>query len=329
MSTLNSMVVFEFILGKNVCMKNTSPHDFFSPVTPSSVIGFVGIGNMGFAMMARLLDQGWPCASYDIDPLQNRKAQAAGAQLVNAASDIGALCRISFVVVVNADQVRDVLEGDEGLLTTAQAGDVIYLCPTLGPVDVGQFAQRALGKGVHVMDSPMSGGPVRARQGQMSLMLAGPSHILAQHQPLLDAITTQRFVISETPSDAAKTKLANNLLAAIHLAGVSEVLAMAQAWGLNAQTTLDVMQASSGQSWIGQDRMQRALNNDFAPRAHTSLLAKDTRLALQACDELKVSPPALGQLATQKFEQACAQGFQEMDDASLFLQAGGKPLSGL
>jgi 3-hydroxyisobutyrate dehydrogenase-like beta-hydroxyacid dehydrogenase len=163
----------------------------------------------------------------------------------------------------------------------------------------------------------------------MSLMLAGPSHILAQHQPLLDAITTQCFVISETPSDAAKTKLANNLLAAIHLAGVSEVLAMAQAWGLNAQTTLDVMQASSGQSWIGQDRMQRALNNDFAPRAHTSLLAKDTRLALQACDELKVRPPALGQLATQKFEQACAQGFQEMDDASLFLQAGGKPLSGL
>ena len=310
-------------------MTNTAPHDFFSPVTPTSVIGFLGIGNMGFAMMARLLEQGWPCASYDIDPMQNRKAQEAGAQLVSAASDIGTLCRISFVVVVNTDQVREVLEGDQGLLKTAQAGDVIYLCPTLGPVDVGQFAQRALVKGVHVMDSPMSGGPVRARQGEMSLMLAGPSRILAQHQPLLDAITLQRFIISETPSDAAKTKLANNLLAAINLAGISEVLAMAQAWGLNAQTTLNVMQASSGQSWIGQDRMQRALNNDFAPRAHTSLLAKDTRLALQACDELKVSLPELGQLATQQFEQACSRGFQDHDDASLFLQAGGKPLSGL
>ena len=310
-------------------MTNTSPHDFFSPVTPTSVIGFLGIGNMGFAMMARLLEQGWPCASYDIDPMQNRKVQEAGALLVRAASDIGTLCRISFVVVVNTDQVRKVLEGDQGLLKTAQAGDVIYLCPTLGPVDVGQFAQSALVKGVHVIDAPMSGGPVRARQGEMSLMLAGPSRILVQHQPLLDAITLQRFVISENPSDAAKTKLANNLLAAINLAGISEVLAMAQAWGLNAQTTLNVMQASSGQSWIGQDRMQRALNNDFAPRAHTSLLAKDTRLALQACDELNVSLPELGQLATQQFEQACAQGFQEMDDASLFLQAGGKPLSGL
>jgi 3-hydroxyisobutyrate dehydrogenase-like beta-hydroxyacid dehydrogenase len=308
-------------------MTNTSPHDFFSPVTPTSIIGFLGIGNMGFAMLARLLEQGWPCASYDIDPMQNHKAQEAGARLVSAASDIGTLCRISFVVVVNSDQVREVLEGDQGLLKTAQAGDVIYLCPTLGPVEVGQFAERALLKGVHVVDSPMSGGPVRARQGEMSLMLAGPSPILAQHQPLLDAITRQRFTISETPSDAAKTKLANNLLAAINLAGISEVLAMAQAWGLNAQTTLDVMQASSGQSWIGQDRMQRALNNDFAPRAHTSLLAKDTRLALQTCEELKLSPPALGALATRQFEQACAQGFQNLDDASLFLQAGGKPFT--
>jgi 3-hydroxyisobutyrate dehydrogenase len=102
---------------------------------------------------------------------------------------------------------------------------------------------------------------------------------------------------------------------------------MAQSWGLNAQTTLSVMQASSGQSWIGQDRMTRALQNDFVPRAHTSLLAKDTRLALQACDDLKVAQPALGQLATHQFEQACLQAYKEMDDASLFLQAGGKPMS--
>jgi 3-hydroxyisobutyrate dehydrogenase-like beta-hydroxyacid dehydrogenase len=58
-------------------------------------------------------------------------------------------------------------------------------------------------------------------------------------------------------------------------------------------------------------------------------LAKDTQLALQACNDLNVSPPQLGQLATQQFAQACAQGFQDLDDASLFLQAGGKPMSGL
>ena len=307
-------------------MTNTSPHDNIVTPSKTSPIGFVGIGNMGFAMMARLTELGWQCASYDIDPLQNQKAQQMGTQVMNSAADIGTECRIRFVVVVNAEQVHEVLWGHCGMISTSQPGDVIYLCPTLGPMDVESIAKRAQKQGVSVVDSPMSGGPVRAREGQMSLMLAAPNKLLQQHQVLLDDITFQRFVISETPSDAAKTKLANNLLAAINLAGISEVLAMAQSWGLNAQTTLDVMQASSGQSWIGQDRMQRALHNDFAPRAHTSLLAKDTRLALQACVEMQLKPPALGQLATQHFEQACKGGYQDKDDASLFLQAGGKPL---
>jgi 3-hydroxyisobutyrate dehydrogenase len=133
-------------------------------------------------------------------------------------------------------------------------------------------------------------------------------------------------VIGQKPGDAAKTKLANNLLAAVNLAGASEVLAMAQAWGLSAETTLQVMQSSSGQSWIGQDRMSRALQNDFEPRAHTSLLAKDTRLALEACAHLNVSVPELGQVASQQFAKACELGFANQDDASLFLMAGGQPI---
>jgi 3-hydroxyisobutyrate dehydrogenase-like beta-hydroxyacid dehydrogenase len=213
-----------------------------------------------------------------------------------------------------------------GLLSQAQPGDLVFLCPTLGPLDVEKASDAAKAKGVFLIDSPMSGGPVRAREGQMSLMLAGDSGQMKKSEALLNAITPHRFVIGQKPGDAAKTKLANNLLAAVNLAGASEVLAMAQAWGLNAETTLSVMQSSSGQSWIGQDRMARALQNDFEPRAHTSLLAKDTRLALEACAHLKVSMPALGQVASQQFAKACELGFADQDDASLFLMAGGQPI---
>lgn len=293
-------------------------------IADKGVIGFIGIGNMGFAMMARLLSQDWHCASYDIEPAQNQKALQLGAQVLPSPADIGKLCRVTFIVVVNAAQVETVLWGPKGLLSTSKPGDVIYLCPTLGPLDVSSTAHRAKRLGVDIMDAPMSGGPVRAREGQMSLMLAGPAPVLQSHTRLLDAITPHRFTISETAGDAAKTKLANNLLAAIHLAGISEVLAMAQAWGLNAQTTLNVMQASSGQSWIGQDRMQRALQNDFAPRAHTSLLAKDTQLAMTACESLGSAKPQLGLLATHLFAEACANGYMDHDDASLFLKAGGQ-----
>ena len=289
-------------------------------------IGFIGIGNMGFAMMARLLSQAWPVFAHDIEPLRVKEAVSLGAKECASPADIALHCRISFIVVVDAQQVQSVLSGPLGLFSQSQPGDVVFLCPTLGPLDVEKAADAAKAKGVFLIDCPMSGGPVRAREGQMSLMLAGDSGVLIKNEALLNAITQHRFVIGQKPGAAAKTKLANNLLAAINLAGASEVLAMAQAWGLNAQTTLKVMQASSGQSWIGQDRMERALQNDFEPRAHTSLLAKDTRLALEACAHLKVSVPALAQVASQQFAKACEMGFANQDDASLFLMAGGQPI---
>ena len=301
---------------------NTSPTPFAQP----GPIGFIGIGNMGFAMMARLLSQAWPVFAHDIEPLRVKEAVALGANQCASPADVALQCRISFIVVVDAQQAHSVLSAPMGLLSQAQPGDLVFLCPTLGPLDVEKASDAAKAKGVFLIDSPMSGGPVRAREGQMSLMLAGDSGQLTQNEALLNAITQHRFVIGEKPGDAAKTKLANNLLAAVNLAGASEVLAMAQAWGLNAETTLRVMQSSSGQSWIGQDRMARALQNDFEPRAHTSLLAKDTRLAIEACAHLKVSVPAMGQVASQQFAKACELGFANQDDASLFLMAGGKPI---
>jgi putative dehydrogenase len=301
---------------------NTSP----TPFAQHYPIGFIGVGNMGFAMMARLLSLAWPVFAHDIEPLRVKEAVALGATECASPADIALQCRISFIVVVDAQQAHSVLLGPMGLLSQAQPGDLVFLCPTLGPLDVEKASDAAKAKGVFLIDSPMSGGPVRAREGQMSLMLAGDSGQMKKSEALLNAITPHRFVIGQKPGDAAKTKLANNLLAAVNLAGASEVLAMAQAWGLNAETTLSVMQSSSGQSWIGQDRMARALQNDFEPRAHTSLLAKDTRLALEACAHLKVSMPALGQVASQQFAKACELGFADQDDASLFLIAGGQPI---
>ncbi len=290
-------------------------------------VGFIGIGNMGFAMMARLLSQGWPVAVYDIDQQALQKAKLLGATVLSSPAEIAKQCSSTFVVVVDATQVNEVLNGHDGFMSSDQTDQVLFLCPTLGPLDVAKFAAQVQSRGLQLIDAPMSGGPIRAREGQMSFMLAGAQAVLAAQEALLNAITPHRFVISETAGDAAKTKLANNLLAGINLAGVSEVLAMAQSWGLNPQTTLAVMQASSGQSWIGQDRMQRALQNDFEPRAHTTLLAKDTRLALEACQDMSVKQPALGVVATEQFAAACLNGYAHLDDASLFLQAGGQPIA--
>ena len=81
-------------------------------------------------------------------------------------------------------------------------------------------------------------------------------------------------------------------------------------------TTLDVIEQSSGQSWIGSDRMRRAIAGDLAPRAHVTLLEKDTRLAVVEAQEAGFNGP-LGAAAAGVFAQAHAAGMAELDDAAL------------
>nr|HPG81599.1 NAD-binding protein [Piscinibacter sp.] len=110
--------------------------------------------------------------------------------------------------------------------------------------------------------------------------------------------------------------LVNNLLAGINLAGAAEALALAERAGLDASLMLDVIERSSGQSWIGSDRMRRALAGDLAPRAHTTLLNKDTHLALDMARRLGTDTP-VGAQAAALFARACDGGFASFDDASL------------
>ena len=310
---------------------------------------------MGLAMAGRLRDLGWPVAVCDTDPAAC--AQAAGLGATVFASPL-ALARamppggLMVVAVVNAAQCRDVMwgQGDGSGHTGAhsshhggsdtapllhwpgqdaaqalQPGQTVLWCPTLSPGDVEALSQRLAQQGVHSIDAPMSGGPVRARAGTMSLMVAGASGVVVAHEPVLNALANPVFRLGERVGDGARTKLVNNLLAGINLVGAAEALALASNLGLNVPATLDVIERSSGQSWIGADRMRRAIDGDLVPRAHMTLLAKDTRLANEAAAEAGFAGP-LGARAAAVFRAACESGLSELDDGALlmFLQQHGQ-----
>lgn len=282
-------------------------------------VGVIGAGNMGGAMVERLCEAGWPVTVCDIDPVRQRQAAAAGAALADlprqAAAALGAGGAL-IVVVVDAAQVREVLWGPDGAAQALQPGQTVLLCPTIAPEDVEGIAAELARQGVDGIDAPLSGGPVRARDGRMSLMVAAPAQVLARHADLLSALSDHVMRISERLGDGARTKLVNNLLAGINLVGAAEALAMAERLGLDASTTLDVIERSSGQSWIGSDRMRRAVAGDFEPRAHVTLLEKDTRLAVAAARAAGFEGP-LGARAARVFEQAHEAGMADLDDGAL------------
>jgi 3-hydroxyisobutyrate dehydrogenase len=197
------------------------------------------------------------------------------------------------------------------------AGGSVMLCPTIAPADTERFAQRLAAHGVDCLDAPMSGGPARARAGTMSLMVACADVVYERHRTLIETLADPIFRVGARIGDGARVKLVNNLLAGINLAGAAEALALAERLGLDPARTLDVIERSSGQSWIGSDRLRRAIAGDLAPRAHTTLLAKDTRLALEMAAGAHFATP-LGVQAAAQFARACESGWAGFDDASLF-----------
>jgi 3-hydroxyisobutyrate dehydrogenase-like beta-hydroxyacid dehydrogenase len=284
------------------------------PGSAGSAVGVIGVGLMGLPMAQRLRDAGHRVRVCDIDAERRRAAADDGLRVVEGAAAIAATCAVAVVAVVDGPQVMQVVEA----LCAAAPGPLrhVLLCPTIGPDEVCAAAERLAEAGMAALDVPMSGGPARARDGSMSLMVAGDPHAVAACQPVLDALSSQQVPVGERLGDGARTKLVNNLLAAANLAAAAEALALAERVGLDPARTLDLIDRSSGQSWIAHDRMTRRLAGDTAPRAHLRLLTKDSALALQMARQAGFEAP-VGAQAAATFRQASDAGLQAEDDSAL------------
>jgi L-threonate 2-dehydrogenase len=286
----------------------------------NKTVSIIGVGNMGGGMALNLLACGWRVQVHDIDLKKLAFFKEKGALALADAAQSATSSIVTIISVVDAAQVQDVLQGAGGLLHAAPAKlkrHTVLLCPTIAPQDVERCATALAQHGVRLIEAPMSGGPLRAQDGSMSLMVACEKALFEQHAGLLHDLSSRLFYVSARIGDGARTKLVNNLLAAINLAGAAEAMAMAERLGLDANRTLDVIEQSSGQSWIGSERMRRALAGRVSPPgAHMTLLAKDSRLALEAGRAAGSQHP-LGEVAAGLFAQALQAGMSELDDAQM------------
>ncbi|MEJ5990560.1 NAD(P)-dependent oxidoreductase [Ramlibacter sp. PS3R-8] len=282
----------------------------------TGTIGIVGVGNMGGGMAGRLRDRGWQVQACDLVASRVQACVRQGARAAATPAEAAAGTQALIVSVVDAAEMHEVLFGAAGAADALAPGSAVLLCPTIAPTDVERIGAALAARGLAPIDAPMSGGPARARDGSMSLMVACADAVFDAHRELLASLSNKVFRVGARLGDGARTKLVNNLLAGINLAGAAEALALAERLGLDAARTLDVIEQSSGQSWIGSDRMRRAIAGDYAPRAHVTLLQKDTRLALEAAQAAGFRA-SLGPAAHEAFNRAVAAGDAELDDAAL------------
>jgi len=288
-------------------------------------VGIIGIGAMGLPMALNLMRRGHAPCVRDIDPAAVAAARSSGLGWVGeSAAELARHCDTVVVVVVDAAQIDAVLFGDAGVVQAARpagsARQTVVLCSTIAAADTERLRDRLGEHGIDTVDAPISGGPVRAAAGELSMMVAAPRPVFERCEPLLREMASALHVVGERVGDGARTKLVNNLLAGINLVAGAEALALGARLGLDRRLLFDVIRSSSGASWMFEDRMARALENDYAPRARARILTKDVGLAVQMAEAAGVPTP-LGAQALAAFRATVDAGLGDADDAAVIRTA--------
>jgi 3-hydroxyisobutyrate dehydrogenase len=278
--------------------------------------GVIGIGAMGMGVAMRLLARGYAVSVRDIRREAEAEARAAGARVCASPAEVAAASPVVVTVVVDARQTEEVVFGPRGLAEGMAPGGVLVMCSTVSPEFSGPLAERLAPRGILALDAPISGGPARAHDGTMSMMVAGEPAAYEKARAVLEAISGKRFRVSARTGDGSKMKLVNNLMAGINLAAACEGMVFGLKLGLDPQTIFDVVSASSGASWAFGDRMPRVLSGDYSAKAAVDILAKDLGLALEAGAAARAALP-IGGAARQSFIAAAALGHGQEDDAAV------------
>jgi len=283
-------------------------------------VGVIGTGAMGGGVVQSLVRAGFATLARDIRREAQDLAVRHGAMPAASAADLARSADAVVILVVDAGQVETVLFGADGVTAAQPSPGIVLVSSTVDPAYVGDLAPRLAARGIALLDAPVSGGPAKAAAGTMTMMVSGDAEAYARMRPVLERITGRLFAVGPRAGDASTFKIVNNLLAAANLAAGAEALAIAQAAGLDLRRVSEIVTASSGASWIFGDRVPRALDGDYAPRAAATLLWKDVGIAESLAKRMGVDAP-FTRLARSLFADTIAAGCGGEDDAVLVRRA--------
>jgi 3-hydroxyisobutyrate dehydrogenase len=241
---------------------------------------------------------------------------AKGATWAESPREAGAGAEVVFVCVTDTPDVRAVLTGAGGVIEAARPGLIVVDHSTISPTATREMAAELARRQTVLLDAPVSGGDVGARNGTLSIMVGGPVEEFAKIEPLLRHMG--KTITHCGPSGAGQlTKLVNQILVSVTNLAVSEALLFARNNGLDAEKTVAALAGGAAGSWQLQNLGPRMLKGDFAPGFTIDLQQKDLRLVIEAAAQAKTPLPALA-LVHQLFTSAQAAGRGKDGTQALF-----------
>ena len=280
-------------------------------------IGFIGLGRMGYPMATNIMKAGYELVIHDVRREVGHNLETAGAGWADTPREAAVRSDVLLTSLPSAAAAEAVVLGDQGVLAGLGRGATYIDTGTNTPAFMRRISGMGQERGIRVLDAPISGGVVGARDATLTIFIGGAEEDLERVRPLLETIG--RKIVYVGPAGSGNTiKLINNLMLFVNYVGACEGVAMGARAGIDPRLLLDVIAQSMGQSRIFEHAIAAFLDRE-AIGGTTDLAAKDMQMGVELAEELGV-PVEVGTLVRDIFIRFRDEGGQGQEEYTELIQ---------
>lgn len=251
--------------------------------------GIIGIGDMGSGIALNLIKNGFSVTGIDLLPERMEAFVGMGGHAAGSPAEVGAASDAVFVMVMTGDEAKQALFGDSGVMSALAPGSAVILSATIKPHDAREIAAQMEGSGVHLIDTPVSGGFPGAQGGTLTMMAAAPDAVLDEFAPVMEAVSANIHRVGTEPGMGQTVKACLQSLIGAQFAATFEAAALAAKAGVPGQVILDVFSTSSAGCGVVNNALDKIIDRQFeGTGSHINTMHKDLTISVGMGEDLGV-----------------------------------------
>lgn len=278
-------------------------------------IGFIGLGIMGKPMARNLIKAGHSLTVFDVIPERIAEAAEFGAAKGESAKDVAVRSEVTITMVPDGPEVEAAILGKSGALEGVRTGSIIVDMSSISPLVSQKVGAACEARGVEFMDAPVSGGEPKAIDGTLAIMVGGNKKTFEKVLPIFQSMGSSATLTGPVGAGNV-TKLANQIMVAVNIAGMGEALVLATKAGLDPEVVFNAVKGGLAGSTVLNAKAPMVISRNFKPGFRICLHQKDLRNALLAAEGMKVSLPFTS-LAQQALMALMNQGRGDLDHSAI------------
>lgn len=270
-------------------------------------IGFIGTGVMGASIVKHLLTDGITVNVFNRTKRKTDELVKRGAIWWESPAEVTKHSDIIFTMVGFPSDVEEVYFGENGVFEAGKPDQIVVDLTTSTPTLAERIYEEAKAKKMQALDAPVSGGDLGAKNGTLTIMAGGDKEIYDQMKPFFNLFSNT--VNLQGPAGSGQhTKMANQIMVAGTMTGLTEMLVYANAAGLDLEKVTQTVNGGAARNWSLEKYSPRILQSEYSPGFFVKHSLKDLKIALDEADRLKIDLPATKQ-AKELYDQLQERGY--------------------